>query len=134
MTYQNNINNRRSYVAQNNGRILHMNDGDYLKAPDFVRINSQSGNPRSGDVRTPQNTVQREVSNSAHRQIPPKPLQSYQKAPTPAKKHGLLDMLNLNNIEMDSDRSILLMLIAVLSGRDNESDDLLIMALMYIML
>ena len=104
MAYQNNINNRRSYVAQNNGRILHMNDGDYLKAPDFVRINSQSGNPRSGGVRTPQNTVQREVSNSAHRQIPPKPPQSYQKAPPPAKKHGLIDMLNLHNIEMDSAR------------------------------
>ncbi len=43
-------------------------------------------------------------------------------------------MLNLNNIEMDSDRSMLLMMLALLSGKDNETDELLMLALMYIML
>ena len=43
-------------------------------------------------------------------------------------------MLNFSNIEMDSDRSMLLMILALLSGKDSETDELLMLALIYIML
>ena len=53
----------------------------------------------------------------------------------PAKKtkgFDLLNMLNLKSLQMDADRSIVLMLLTLLSGE--ETDELLLLALMYIML
>ncbi len=48
------------------------------------------------------------------------------------KKKGIFDLLNLNNFELDADRSMVLMLLALLSGDKN--DELLTLALLYIML
>ena len=45
---------------------------------------------------------------------------------------GLFDLLDLNRFEIDSDRSMILMMLALLSGE--EKDDLLMLALLYIML
>lgn len=53
--------------------------------------------------------------------------------PPPRKKGGgLFDLLNLNRFEIDGDRSMLLMMLALLSGE--EKDELLTLALLYIML
>ena len=53
----------------------------------------------------------------------------------PAKSgRGILDLLDLKNMTMDSDRSVILMMLALLSGNAEETDELLIMALLYIML
>ena len=52
-------------------------------------------------------------------------------APT-RRKGGLFDLLNLNGFELDGDRSMVLMMLALLSGE--EKDDLLTLALLYIML
>lgn len=53
--------------------------------------------------------------------------------PQPRKKSGgLFDLLNLNRFELDGDRSMLLMMLALLSGE--EKDELLTLALLYIML
>lgn len=48
------------------------------------------------------------------------------------KKKGIFDLLNLNNFELDADRSMVLMMLALLSGDKN--DELLTLALLYIML
>ena len=48
------------------------------------------------------------------------------------KNKGLFDLLNLNNFELDADRSMVLMMLALLSGDKN--DELLTLALLYIML
>ncbi len=48
------------------------------------------------------------------------------------KNGGILDFLNLGNIDIDSDRSMILMMLALLSGEEN--DELLMLALLYIML
>ena len=51
---------------------------------------------------------------------------------TKPKSKGLFDLLNLNNFELDADRSMVLMMLALLSGDKN--DELLTLALLYIML
>lgn len=45
---------------------------------------------------------------------------------------GLFDLLNIKNFDIDSDRSLVLMMLALLSGEQN--DELLTLALLYIML
>ena len=53
----------------------------------------------------------------------------------PAKGgRGILDLLDLKNMALDSDRSVILMMLVLLSGKAEETDELLIMALLYIML
>ena len=58
----------------------------------------------------------------------PKPIQSK------PKSNGILGLLDFKNMAMDSDRSVILMMLALLSGKGEETDELLIMALLYIML
>ena len=95
-------------------KVFGTNREDRLKAPNFLR--TAQGKQKNIPSHSPQH----------------KP--KFVSKPAPPKKHGLLDMLNLSNIEMDSDRSMLLMMLALLSGNDSESDELLMLALMYIML
>lgn len=97
------------------GKVLGSNKEDYLKAPDFLR----TANARQ------QKNIPRVPVNR-----PKTPTKSSQ----PQKSRGLFDMLNFSNIEMDSDRSMLLMILALLSGKDSETDELLMLALIYIML
>ena len=52
--------------------------------------------------------------------------------PSRKKSGGLFDLLNLNRFELDGDRSLLMMMLALLSGE--EKDELLTLALLYIML
>ncbi len=84
---------------------------DTIKIPNFV---------------SPRNVVQ----SKSNKDNQPKQTLKQSKNQT----NGLLKMLDFSSIEMDSDRSIILMLIALLSGKNNESDELLMLALMYIML
>ena len=58
----------------------------------------------------------------------PKPI-----APPPHKSNGIFDLLNIKNMTMDSDRSLILMMLALLYGKSEDTDDLLVMALLYIM-
>ena len=48
--------------------------------------------------------------------------------------NGILGLFDFKNMAMDSDRSVILMMLALLSGRGEETDEMLIMALLYIML
>lgn len=97
-----------------------MNDFERIKnskqinAPDFVvpKGRSQSRN--------------QSVNSTPHPQ--PMPAQ-----PKP-KPNGILGLLDLQNMAMDADRSVILMMLALLSGKGEETDELLIMALLYIML
>ena len=82
-----------------------------LNAPDFVMPKSRQENPKKTEAKP----------------IPP---------PTVPQKrnNGILGLLDFKNMAMDSDRSVILMMLALLSGKAEETDDLLIMALLYIML
>ncbi|MEE1185995.1 MAG: hypothetical protein UHN02_01245 [Acutalibacteraceae bacterium] len=48
-------------------------------------------------------------------------------------KNGILSFLNFDKIDLNKDTSTILMLLALL-GKDGEQDDLLMLALLYIML
>ena len=85
----------------------------HINAPDFVVTNGRAQPKRQAKI-TPK--VQ---SDSV------KPKQ---------KQGGILNLLDLSNMAMDSDRSIVLMMLALLTGNQKETDELLIMALLYIML
>ncbi len=67
-------------------------------------------------------------SENHHPISPPQP-------PSPPKKpSGILGLLDFKNMAMDADRSVILMMLALLSGKGEDTDELLIMALLYIML
>ena len=61
----------------------------------------------------------------------PSPEPQMHRAP-PARRRGLFDLLDLNKFSLDGDRSMVLMMLALLSGE--EKDDLLTLALLYILL
>lgn len=82
-----------------------------INAPDFVVPKSKPQLPKKSETKS---TVS-----------PPQP---------PKRNNGILGLLDLKNMAMDSDRSVILMMLALLSGKAEETDDLLIMALLYIML
>ncbi len=114
-------NSNQKFNKQSN-KVLNMNKEDYLKAPNFLRTSNSQ----------PKNHY---INNSgAKRTINSNPKSDKSTQQMQNKSRRLFDMLNLNNIEMDSDRSMLLMMLALLSGKDSEADELLMMALMYIML
>lgn len=50
-----------------------------------------------------------------------------------SNKKGILSFLNFDKIDLNKDTSTILMLLALL-GKDGEQDELLILALLYIML
>ncbi len=114
-------------MAENSYGKRLMRKEDYLKAPDFLRTGTSKQAQYPSKTATAKNNPNSAVK-STH-----KPYQQSNEQYA-VKKKGLFDMLNLNNIEMDSDRSMLLMLLALLSGKDNETDELMLLALMYIML
>lgn len=64
-------------------------------------------------------------SKPEHKQSPPKA--------QPKQKKGILSLLNFDGLEWNGDTSTILMLLALL-GKDSKQDDLLILALLYIML
>ena len=85
-----------------------------INAPDFVVPKSQPKRDRS-KANTPPVP-------------PPKPIHNQ------PKPNGILGLLDFKNMAMDSDRSVILMMLALLAGKGEETDELLIMALLYIML
>lgn len=63
---------------------------------------------------------------------PPPPAETPAPKPPSVKRTNILDMLNFKGMEMDSDRSLIIMLMLMLNS--NGSDQLLMLALIYIML
>ena len=95
-----------------------------------ARVNNQRSTSNRDTIKIPDF-----VSTRGNVKPPPKPITPPPKPkPNKSRPNGLLGLLDLNNMEMDGDRSVILMLLALLSGKDNESDELLMLALMYIML
>ncbi len=60
------------------------------------------------------------------------PTQSIHSSPPPAVKHSFLDMLNIKTLFEGKDTSLVLMVLALLNGQ--ETDPLLMLALLYVML
>lgn len=68
------------------------------------------------------------LSGGQHKPNPPPP-----KAPPPSvRRTNIFDLLNFKNMEMDSDRSLIIMLMLMLNS--SGGDQLLMLALIYIML
>ena len=86
----------------------------------------------SKPINAPNFVVPKSHKAEGTRKVPtesnPKPIRSK------PKSNGILGLLDFKNMAMDSDRSIILMMLALLSGKGEETDELLIMALLYIML
>ena len=82
-----------------------------INAPDFVLPKNR-----------PENTKKTEAKPVTQPTVPQK------------RNNGILGLLDFKNMIMDSDRSVILMMLALLSGKAEETDELLIMALLYIML
>ena len=82
----------------------------------------------SGQSRTPAHHQPQSTSK-------PPPEHSTALAPqqnTPKKNHGLLDMLNLKSLLKDSDTALILTVLLLIA--DNESDTMLLLALLYILM
>ena len=79
--------------------------------PNFLRMNSSNSKPEKSVEEMPQTTPSQ------------KPL---------SKGFNLLKMLNLENFKMDSDFTVIIAMILLLSSED--SDEILLLALLYIML
>ncbi len=88
-----------------------LNNSKSLNVPDFVMPKSRQ-----------ENTKKTESKPVTPPTVPQK------------RNNGILGLLDFKNMAMDSDRSVILMMLALLSGNAEETDDLLIMALLYIML
>ena len=54
------------------------------------------------------------------------------KSTLPLKRKSILDLINFKNMDIDSDRSLLMGILLLLSGEN--TDELLLLALIYIML
>ncbi len=87
--------------------------------------NSQQQKPRTQQPQ--QNPVPEEPQQNPASEKPPQ-----QSQPPKKKGRDLLEMLNFKNLELDSDRITIIALALMLSAE--EADELLIMALIYIML
>lgn len=101
--------------------------------PDFVRpLSGQTG--QTGRDRSPEQHARPQPEPSHRPQPEPNGRTEEPHQPPPKQGRGasLLQMLNLKGIDIDSDRSLILMMLALLSGEGG--DELLMLALLYIML
>ena len=115
--------NRRTQINKQN-TSPHSSDFT-IKAPSFVRTQHQSDNTNSRPINDVETSAARNTEHAVRNTADSNKSQ---------KSGSLFDMLNLKNIDIDGDRMLILMMLALLSGKKNESDDLLMLALMYIML
>ncbi|MBP3691978.1 MAG: hypothetical protein J6I80_01895 [Clostridia bacterium] len=92
---------------------------------DFVKMNEQAARHAGPNMQLNGKRPQRQPPQ---KQTPPPP------PPERQQKRGkdLLEMFNFKNLELDGDRIIIIALALLLSAE--EADELLIMALIYIML
>ena len=106
--------------------------GGMPPTPDFVRLRQGPREPQRDQ--TARHTAEQSAAPSQ-----PKPTEESKKASpgapkVPPKKSGidLLRMFNFNRLSMDSDRTLILAVIFLLLG--DSSDELLLLALLYIMI
>lgn len=115
--------NRRTQMNKQNSSP---HNSDFtIKAPSFVRTRQQNNDANSRAI----NGIETSTAYNNERGV-----KSTAESNKQQKTGSLFDMLNLKNIDIDGDRMLILMMLALLSGKKNESDDLLMLALMYIML
>lgn len=112
------------------GTSGHSSQGGALKMPPFLSSSRNEQTGKSHRDRQPQ-------SKTPDREPKPEPTPSRpekENRQPPARENGLnlLNMLNFKSIGMDHDRMIILALCLLLSGE--EADELLLLALIYIML
>lgn len=112
------------------GTSGHSSQGGALKMPPFLSSSRNEQTGKSHRDRQPQ-------SKTPDREPKPEPTPSQpekENRQPPARENGLnlLNMLNFKSIGMDHDRMVILALCLLLSGE--EADELLLLALIYIML
>lgn len=123
--------NRRKQEAEQQlnkmyyGNSTKSNQSESLKMPPFL-------SPVKHEVKKNTFNKQNNVTDQSHTA----PIQStashMSKSSKPSKGLNLLNLLNFKGMQMDNDRLIILALCLLLSGE--EADELLLLALMYIML
>lgn len=104
---------------------------------EFAKLQEQAARHAQPSMQTGNNRQRNTSQQKPHVQQPPPPPPQQEEKPQqsmPPKKKGrdLLEMFNFKNLELDSDRIIIIALALLLSAE--EADELLIMALIYIML
>ena len=91
--------------------------------PSFVASNNHKSNPKKPVANPPKLPTPKDENPTQ----PPK-----QKATPPPFKSSILNLLNFKGIKMDNDRLIILAICLLLAGE--ETDELLMLSLIYIML
>lgn len=105
-----------------------VNSGDMPPVPNFVQVGTRQGHrPQQSNSRRP--TPPEEAHKEPKPQNKPPLMPKSNKG---GKGFDLLKMLNFKNLKIDSDVMIIVALIFLLSTE--ETDELLLMALVYIML
>jgi hypothetical protein len=111
---------RQKHISENQLREMYYgrnNSKEGLKVPSFIKASQPEQKQTSESQAT--------VKTNAH------PINETKPSATP-KKRNILELINLKNLVLDDDRILLVSLCLLLSHE--EADELLIMALIYIML
>lgn len=111
---------RQKHISENQLREMYYgksNSKEGLKVPSFIKT-SQPEQKKSPVSEAPPKTNSQPTKPSVSPQV--------------SKKRNILELINLKNLVLDDDRILLVSLCLLLSHE--EADELLIMALIYIML
>lgn len=76
--------------------------------------------------------MQRRAAAVGGKSVTPDTKETPPKTGLPARRKSILDIINFKNMEVDSDHSLLMGILLLLSGEN--TDELLLLALIYIML
>ena len=101
-----------------------------FKMPDFAQSGNSPQKPKGNNIQ--QKSQKSGPSNNGQTKKDEHKKTEDFEVKHPSTGLNLLNMLNFKNLKMDNDRLIILALCLLLSGE--ETDELLLMALMYIML
>ena len=140
---QNGFNNRGDTGRQRGEKNIDNRGVNHVRQRDNEQRTEQRGANRSSPIMPDYVRPLRNFTSPTHQQAPiHQPAPTHQQAPVrqPASTHqptksglgGFLDKLNLKNFDLDGDRALIIMMMALL--QKESFDETLMLALLYIML
>ena len=140
---QNGFNNRGDTGRQRGEKNIDNRGVNHVRQRDNEQRTEQRGANRSSPIMPDYVRPLRNFTSPTHQQAPVRqPASTHQQAPVrqPASTHqptksglgGFLDKLNLKNFDLDGDRALIIMMMALL--QKESFDETLMLALLYIML
>ena len=140
---QNGFNNRGDTGRQRGEKNIDNRGVNHVRQRDNEQRTEQRGANRSSPIMPDYVRPLRNFTSPTHQQAPVhQPAPTHQQAPVrqPASTHqptksglgGFLDKLNLKNFDLDGDRALIIMMMALL--QKESFDETLMLALLYIML